>query len=135
MMLVKTAENSGPPTKEQMDVIGKLAEEAAKAGSMIETRGLSPTASAAFRVSGGQLSVIDGPFTEAKEVVGGYAVLELKSKQEAMESATRLMELHSACVKARPRAPPSVWRRWWTCKRGACTRATPCSWCSTAPGP
>ena len=47
-----------------------------------------------MRVSGGKLNVIDGPFTEAKEVVGGYAQFELKSKQEAIDGAVRFMELH-----------------------------------------
>ena len=75
MMLVKSAENSGPPPKELMDAIGKLAEEAVKAGTMIESGGLAPTAkSMRVRLSRGQLTVIDGPFTETKEVGGGYAV-------------------------------------------------------------
>jgi hypothetical protein len=95
MMLVKSAENSGPPPKELMDAIAKLAEEAVKAGTMVESGGLAPTAmSTRVRVSRGQLTAIDGPFTEAKEVVGGYAVFELQSKKEAIEGALRFMELH-----------------------------------------
>jgi hypothetical protein len=62
---------------------------------MLGSGGLGPTAlGARVRLSGGQLKVIDGPFTEAKEVVGGYAQFELKSKKEAIESAVRFMELH-----------------------------------------
>ncbi len=95
MMLVKSAENSGPPPKELMDAIGKLAEEAFKAGTMIETGGLAPTAmSSRVRLSLGQLTTTDGPFAETKEVVGGFAVFELKSKKEAIESALRFMDLH-----------------------------------------
>jgi hypothetical protein len=95
MMLVKSAENSSPPPKGLMDAIGKLAEDAVKAGTMIESGGLAPTAmSSRVRLSKGQLATIDGPFTEAKEVVGGYAVFELKSKKEAVESAVVFMELH-----------------------------------------
>jgi hypothetical protein len=96
MMLVKHAEkNSGPPPKELMDAIAKLSEEAVKAGTMIASGGLAPTAaSTRVRLSGGQVTAIDGPFTEAKEVVGGYAVFELKSKQAAIEGALRFMELH-----------------------------------------
>lgn len=95
MMLVKSSENSGPPPKELMDVIGKLAEDAAKAGSMIDSGGLAPTAaSTRVRVSQGQVTVHDGPFTEAKEVVGGYAMFEFKSKEEAVASAVKFMELH-----------------------------------------
>jgi len=95
MMLVKSGENQGLPPKELMDAIAKLAEEANKAGTMIASGGLAPTSmSTRVRVSRGQLTTVDGPFTEAKEVVGGYAVFELKSKEEAIEGALRFMELH-----------------------------------------
>ena len=95
MMLVKHAENSGPPPKELMEAMAKLSEEAVKAGTMVASGGLAPTAvSTRVRLSGGQLTKVDGPFTEAKEVIGGYAVFELKSKEEAIEGAMRFMELH-----------------------------------------
>jgi hypothetical protein len=95
MMIVKSAERSGPPPKALMDAIAKLAEEATKAGQMIESGGLASTATGArVRLSGGKVTVTDGPFTEAKEVFGGYAVFELKSKQEAVEAAVGFMELH-----------------------------------------
>jgi hypothetical protein len=95
MMLVKHAENSGPPPKELMDAIAKLGEEAVKAGTMLGNGGLAPTAkSTRVRVSNGKLSVTDGPFTETKEVVGGYALFEVKSKEEAIEGAMHFMELH-----------------------------------------
>jgi len=95
MMIVKSAERSGFPPKELMEAIGKLSEEANNAGTMLGSGGLGPTAlGARVRLSGGQLTVIDGPFTEAKEIVGGYAQFELKSKEEAVASAVRFMELH-----------------------------------------
>jgi hypothetical protein len=95
MMIVKHAEKQGPPPKGLMDAIAKAAEEATKAGAMLGTGALGPTAlGARVRLSGGQVTVTDGPFTEAKEVVGGYAQFELKSKQEAVESAVSFMELH-----------------------------------------
>ncbi len=95
MMIVKHAEKQGPPPKQLMDAIAKLAEEEAKAGTMLGSGGLGPTAlGARVRLSGGQVTVTDGPFTETKEVVGGYAQFELKSKEEAIESAVRFMELH-----------------------------------------
>ena len=95
MMIVKSAERSGPPPKPLMDAIAKLAEEATKAGEMIESGGLASTATGArVRLSGGKVTVTDGPFTEAKEVFGGYAVFELKSKKEAVERAVGFMELH-----------------------------------------
>ena len=95
MMIVKHPEKQGPPPKELMDAIAILAEEEAKAGSMLGNGGLGPTAlGARVRLSGGRVTVTDGPFTEAKEVIGGYAQFELKSKEEAVESAVRFMELH-----------------------------------------
>jgi hypothetical protein len=95
MMLVKTAEQSGPPPQPLMDAIAKMAEEAVKNGTMVASGGLAPTAqSTRVRVSNGQLSVIDGPFAESKEVVGGFAIFDLKSKNEALEGAKRFMEVH-----------------------------------------
>jgi hypothetical protein len=95
MMIVKSAENSGPPPKALMDAMAKIAEEATKAGEMIESGGLASTATGArVQLSGGKLTVTDGPFTEAKEVFGGYAIFELKSKKEAVERALAFMELH-----------------------------------------
>lgn len=93
MMIVKSAERSGHPPKELMDAIDKLSKEAGN--TMIGGGGLGPTAlGARVRLSGGKVTVIDGPFTEAKEIIGGYAQFELKSKQEAIEGAVHFMELH-----------------------------------------
>ncbi|HEY8715572.1 MAG TPA: YciI family protein [Candidatus Acidoferrum sp.] len=95
MMLVKHAEISGMPPKPLMDAIDKLTEEAVKSGTMVLGGGLmSPSQSQAVRLSGGKLSVVDGPFSEAKEVIGGFAIFDLKSKEEAMEGAQRFMDLH-----------------------------------------
>jgi len=66
-----------------------------KAGTMIATGGLAPTAqSTKVRISGGQIQVIDGPFTESKEVIGGYAQFELPSREAALKGAMEFMELH-----------------------------------------
>jgi hypothetical protein len=95
MMIVKHRENQGPPPKELMDAIAKSAEEEVKTGRMVGTGGLGPTAlGARVRLSGGKLTVTDGPFTEAKEVIGGYAQFDLKSRDEAIKSAVEFMELH-----------------------------------------
>ena len=95
MMIVKHAENQEAPPKELMDAIVKLAEDEAKTGTMIGSGGLrSTTQGANVRLAGGKVTVTDGPFTEAKEIIGGYAQFELKSKKEAVESAVRFMELH-----------------------------------------
>lgn len=95
MVMVKSTENAGPPPAELMAGIAKLGEEAAKVGVMVETGGLYPSAMGArVRLNGGKINITDGPFTEAKEVIGGYAVYEVKSKQEAIEWTRRFMELH-----------------------------------------
>lgn len=95
MTMVKAAEHSGPPPQGLMDAIARLGAEAAKAGVMVETGGLLPSAlGARVRLAKGRLAVTDGPFTEAKEVIGGYAVFEVQSKQEAIEWASRFMQLH-----------------------------------------
>jgi hypothetical protein len=95
MMIVKHTEKQGPPPKSLMDAIAKLAEEEAKSGKMLGSGGLGPTAlGARVRLSGGKVTVTDGPFAEAKEVIGGYAQFELKSKEEAIEGAVRFMKLH-----------------------------------------
>ena len=95
MMMVKSAENKGAPPKGFMDEMAKLGEEAVKAGTMVVSGGLASTAaSTRVRLSKGKVTAIDGPFTEAKEVVGGFAILEFQSKKEALESAKHFMELH-----------------------------------------
>ena len=95
MTLVKSAETSAPPPQALMDAIGKLGAEAAGKGVMVEMGGLLPTAMGArVRLAGGKLTVTDGPFTEAKEVIGGYAVYAVKSKEEALEWTRRFMALH-----------------------------------------
>src|SRR5258707_7983602 len=95
MVLVKHAENSGPPPKELMDAIAIIAEEAVQNGTMLGNGGLAPTAqSSRVRVSKGQLTVTDGPFTEAKEVIGGHAQFEVKSEEEGIKGAGSFLELH-----------------------------------------
>jgi hypothetical protein len=95
MMIIKHKENLGFPPKELMEAIDKLAQEASQAGTMLGSGGLKPTETGARVVlAKGNISVIDGPFTEAKEIIGGYAQFELQSKEEAVHSAVKFMELH-----------------------------------------
>jgi hypothetical protein len=69
--------------------------EQAKAGIFVSAGGLKPTAQGArVRITGGKLKVSDGPFTEAKEVIGGFAIINAASKKEAIESARQFMQLH-----------------------------------------
>lgn len=95
MMLVKHSEKQGPPPPGFMDVMAQIHGEAVKAGTIRDSGGLASTAaSTRVRVSGGQVATLDGPFSEAKEVVGGFAIFELNSKEEAIEGARNFMELH-----------------------------------------
>ena len=98
MSMVKSSEDYrlGPPPQALMEAINQLGQEMTKAGIMVDMGGLLPTAMGAYRVrqSRGKLSVTDGPFSEAKEVIGGYAVFEVQSKEEAMALSMRFMELH-----------------------------------------
>jgi hypothetical protein len=81
--------------KSLFGAMGEFVGEALKNGTMLDTAGLEPTAKGKkVRLSSGKLTVIDGPFTETKEVVGGYAVVEAKSYEEAMTLATKFMDLH-----------------------------------------
>jgi len=95
MMIVKHKEGYGFPPKELMDAITKLSEDDVKSGALLGSGGLKSTdAGARVRLAGGKVSVIDGPFTEAKEIIGGYAQFELKSREQAVQSAVEFMELH-----------------------------------------
>ena len=90
-----TSAHSGPPTPELMEAMNKLADREIKAGRMIDSGGLMPLATGArVRVSDGKLSVVDGPFVEAQEVIGGYAIFEFRNKEEAVASAVEFMQLH-----------------------------------------
>ena len=90
-----TSAHAGPPTPELMEAMNKLADREVKAGRMIDMGGLTPVAMGAqVRIADGKLSVIDGPFVEAKEVIGGYAIMEFRNKEEAVASAVEFMQLH-----------------------------------------
>jgi hypothetical protein len=91
-----TSAHDGPPTPELIEAMNKLADREIKAGRMIDSGGLMPIAMGGARVSvaNGEVSVVDGPFVEAKEVIGGYAIFEFKNKEEALASAVEFMQLH-----------------------------------------
>jgi hypothetical protein len=78
-----------------MDAIEKLGDESTKAGKTVSMGGLQPSARGArVRIDRGKLAVIDGPFAESKEVIGGFSIMNLASREEAVEEARKLMELH-----------------------------------------
>jgi len=95
LTMVKGAEGQGMPPMELIEAIEKSADELTKNGKMVFRGGLYPAAQAArVRVSEGKVTVTDGPFTEAKEVVGGFAIIEFASREEAVRTAKEWAELH-----------------------------------------
>ena len=94
-MSIITSAHTDMPTPELMEAMGKLADREIKSGRMIDMGGLMPLAAGVqVRIRNGELSVIDGPFVEAKEVIGGYAIMEFRNKEEALASAVKFMQLH-----------------------------------------
>jgi hypothetical protein len=94
--MIRIDETTGQvPSERLMADMGKLMDELTSAGVMIDTAGLRPTAEGVrVRLKKGKLSMVDGPFTETKEVIGGYAILEAKSKAHAIEVTKRFLEIH-----------------------------------------
>ena len=85
---------SGPPAA-LMEAMGKFVEKSLQDGTLVDTGGLLPTKDGTrVRLARGKITVTDGPFTESKEVIGGYAILNVTSKSEALRVATEFMELH-----------------------------------------
>ena len=94
LSLYKSAERGVPPSQEEMNKMGKLIEEGMKAGWLIATEGCLPSAlGARVRSTNGKVSVTDGPFTESKEVVGGFAILRANSKEEAIQLAKDFLKV------------------------------------------
>jgi hypothetical protein len=94
LMMVKASENQ-PPSPELYAAVGKLGEEMTKAGVLLDQVGLMPSARGGrIRLSGGTMTATDGPFAEAKEVIGGFGILKAGSREEAMELGRRFVQLH-----------------------------------------
>lgn len=95
MNFVRCPEDCGPPPQSFLDAMDRAAEDAVRAGTLLDTGGLAPVASGArVRLSGGKVTVMDGPYAEGKEVVGGYGVVAAASHEEAVEGAVWLMNMH-----------------------------------------
>jgi hypothetical protein len=94
LAIYRTAETGVPPSTEEMARMGQLIEEQTNAGHLLATEGCLPSATGArVRRSKGKLTVTDGPFTESKELIAGFALLQAKSKEEAIELAKRFLEV------------------------------------------
>jgi hypothetical protein len=98
MMIVKadpSYEAGRPPDPALMAAVGKLSEEMSKRGVLLQSGGLLPSSKGArVQVSRGKMTVTDGPFAETKELIGGFAILEAASKEEAIRLGKEFMQLH-----------------------------------------
>jgi hypothetical protein len=116
MMIVnhtKDSEAGKPPDPRMMAAVAKLNEDMTKAGVLVSTGGLHPSSQgASVRLSGGKVTVTDGPFTEAKEIIGGYAIVEVKSKEEAIEMAKGFWQLTADIMGPSYEGGGSILRMW-----------------------
>ena len=96
LSMIRVDETSGKvPSEQLMNDMGRLIEELTREGTLVRTAGLRPTAEGVrVRLRKGKLSTIDGPFTETKEVIGGFAILEASSMQRAIELTKRFLQVH-----------------------------------------
>jgi hypothetical protein len=97
MMFIKHTEHyqSGDVPASLYEEMGKFIEETTKSGHFVSGAGLQPSSAGALvRLEGGKITVMDGPFAESKEIVGGYAIMDADSREEALALARRFMELH-----------------------------------------
>ena len=94
LSVYQTAERGVPPSQEEMVRMGKLVEEGMKAGYLVAVEGCMPSATGArVRLSNGKVTVTDGPFTESKEVIGGLAILQANSKEEAIQMVREFLQV------------------------------------------
>jgi hypothetical protein len=94
LSIYKCPERATPPCQEEMDAMGKMIEEGIKSGKLLSTEGCLPTAlGARVRITDGKFTVTDGPFTEAKEMIGGFAILQADSLQEAIKDAKDFLQV------------------------------------------
>jgi len=110
----KDYEAGRPPSPELMAAMGKLAQEEQKLGIFVMGGGLLPSAHGhKMRMSGGKITVTDGPFAETKEVIGGFAILNYASHEQAIAGARRVLQIHAECgvteleIELRPMMDPA----------------------------
>jgi hypothetical protein len=95
MYIVTSPQPMRGPTPALAEAMHKLADREIKAGRMLDSGGLLPVSMGAqVRITDGKVNVVDGPFVETKELIGGYAIFELRDKEEAVAAAVEFMQLH-----------------------------------------
>ena len=96
LSMIRIDEKAGQqPSEQLMNDMGKLMDEMTREGALVRTAGLRPTAEGVrVRLQKGKLSTIDGPFTETKEVIGGFAIIEAPSMQHAIDLTKRFLHVH-----------------------------------------
>ena len=95
LSMIRVAETGQQPSERLMNEMGKLIDEMVRDGSLVRTAGLRPTREGVrMRSNHGKVTTTEGPFTETKEVIGGFAVLEAKSMKEALEITRRFLAIH-----------------------------------------
>lgn len=101
MMLIKANkdfEAGIPPNPKLIAAMGQLAEEMTRSGVLLSTEGMLPSsAGTRIRYAAGKRSVIDGPFTETKELIGGFAIVRVPTRQDALALAERVVAVHIEC--------------------------------------
>ena len=97
LMLLKMSEQVGQPPESLFQAMDETIKEIEKTTTIVDTNGLLPTADAAtkIRVTGGKTTVLDGPFAESRELVGGYALVEVDTYEQAVEAARKIIDVHT----------------------------------------
>ena len=99
MMMVRATQDyeaGKPPSPQLLAGMGKLIEQMVASGALVACHGLLPSSQGTrLKYAGGKLTTTDGPFAETKELIGGFAILQAKSKQEAIELAKRMVNVHA----------------------------------------
>lgn len=95
MGTISSRENQGEPPAALYEAMGPFIQEALQAGVILDTGGLEPSAAGTrFEMRGGKLNVVDGPYAEAREVIGGWVIYNVSSREDALQWSQRFVDLH-----------------------------------------
>ena len=116
LMMVKAEAPSGEPGVRLMAAMGTFVEEQTKAGTLVDTGGVQENESGtSMALAGGKITTTDGPFTEANEVIGGYIIVDVPAKKQALEIAHHFLDVHAKIMGPNYKAETIV-RRMYTIK-------------------